>query len=489
MAKISSIIIAFLAIVSGFLFYNGLKYLLLPEYAESYFASFASCSCQKNFGTEIKINFVPKEKAKHKIPYYEIQDLPEYGKSVITLHNVESIKDFFSYDEIVNSPLLSSLDYKLEGKNLLVELERKGSCLPLEIIEKEQSIFFILKSGNENYPIITDQKPADSGTASPGFKKISFKAVLKNPLKKFFLSFQGEPVNLSGVDISGGTLPYQYLFEFKANIEKDKEYQVKAIITDNQDQASIYNWTFMGQIPVEAALGKDRFKYLGWWGQINADGINVREEPSASSTKKGSLSSANRVKVLKEVSGQEIGDNNVWYEIDGGKYPHSYIFSSLVSPLPQPEPPQTVTAPDEVKEGEYWIDVNLSKKILTLVDYDKPVFATYVSIGREENPTPAGIFNVWYKLKKATMKGGPPLVKQKYELKNVPYVMYYQGSYAVHGTYWHDKFGTPQSAGCTNITQGDAAYIFEKTNPIVPADKNYFVSSKENPGVLIYNHE
>ena len=238
MAKISSIIIAFLAIVSGFLFYNGLKYLLLPEYAESYFASFASCSCQKNFGTEIKINFVPKEKAKHKIPYYEIQDLPEYGKSVITLHNVESIKDFFSYDEIVNSPLLSSLDYKLEGKNLLVELERKGSCLPLEIIEKEQSIFFILKSGNENYPIITDQKPADSGTASPGFKKISFKAVLKNPLKKFFLSFQGEPVNLSGVDISGGTLPYQYLFEFKANIEKDKEYQVKAIITDNQDQAS-----------------------------------------------------------------------------------------------------------------------------------------------------------------------------------------------------------------------------------------------------------
>jgi lipoprotein-anchoring transpeptidase ErfK/SrfK len=42
--------------------------------------------------------------------------------------------------------------------------------------------------------------------------------------------------------------------------------------------------------------------------------------------------------------------------------------------------------------------------------------------------------------------------------------MYYSGSLAVHGTYWHDKFGTPQSAGCTNLTQGDAKFIFDRAS-------------------------
>jgi lipoprotein-anchoring transpeptidase ErfK/SrfK len=195
------------------------------------------------------------------------------------------------------------------------------------------------------------------------------------------------------------------------------------------------------------------------------------------------------VKVLNEVSGQEINDTDIWYEIDGGKYPHAYIFSDLVTPLPQPQPPKKLTIPEEVQKGDCWIDVDIAKKILTLFDYDKPALVTYISTGKEETPTLAGTFKVWYKLRKAAMKGGPPLVKQKYNLKNVPSVMYYENSYAIHGTYWGDKFGTPQSAGCINVTQGDAAFIFEKTKPNLSPDENSLFSSKDNPGTVVYSHE
>ena len=86
------------------------------------------------------------------------------------------------------------------------------------------------------------------------------------------------------------------------------------------------------------------------------------------------------------------------------------------------------------------------------------------------------------------MQGGPPVVSYRYDLPNVPWVMYYSGAYGIHGTYWHDKFGTQQSAGCTNLTQGDAKFIFEKTLPIMPANKASVISSDSNPGTVVYNH-
>jgi len=37
-----------------------------------------------------------------------------------------------------------------------------------------------------------------------------------------------------------------------------------------------------------------------------------------------------------------------------------------------------------------------------------------------------------------------------YNIPDVPYTMYYSGSYAIHGTYWHHRFGT-QSAMAVNV--------------------------------------
>jgi hypothetical protein len=43
----------------------------------------------------------------------------------------------------------------------------------------------------------------------------------------------------------------------------------------------------------------------------------------------------------------------------------------------------------------------------------------------------------------------------------VPYVLFYDGDFAVHGAYWHNDFGTPVSHGCINLRVEDARWLFD----------------------------
>ncbi len=459
-------------------------YIYVPAYAIQYSAYPSFCSYQENICTSIGFNFTASQESKSKIPRYTIQEFPERGETKIIFYNTFNTGKQFAYDEVIDNPLIAKLDHYQEGKNFVIDILRKGAFLPAEISENQNLAIITLNEGDENFPIISDQKPSDNSAAWPAFRTISFESKLKTSLKKAVVFFQGEKIEVSANEFAEN----QYSFSFQENIEKDKEYTVKTIITDARDRAVISIWTFEGQILAETTLGKDRFKYFGWWGDVNTNYISVREGPSTSSKKLGTLSSINRVKVLKEVYGQVVNDNSVWYQIDGGQFPGAYVFSEYITPVIQPEPPKTFVIPEEVIKGDYWIDVNLTEKVITLFEYDKPVFASFASVGREKNPTPEGTYKVWYKLKKAGMKGGPPLHDYIYDLKDIPWIMYYNESYAIHGTYWHDRFGSPQSAGCTNLTQGDAAFIFEKTNPKLKTEQQELFSTRSNPGIVVFNH-
>ena len=47
-----------------------------------------------------------------------------------------------------------------------------------------------------------------------------------------------------------------------------------------------------------------------------------------------------------------------------------------------------------------------------------------------------------------------------YSLPNVEWVSYFVKSYAIHGTYWHNNFGTPMSHGCVNMRVREAKWLF-----------------------------
>jgi hypothetical protein len=225
------------------------------------------------------------------------------------------------------------------------------------------------------------------------------------------------------------------------------------------------------------------WQYFGWWGRVNRNYVPVLAEPKNTARRQGTLFLNNTVKVLR----LEKGDGSTWYQIDGGQYPLAYINSSFVNAIAQPVPEPNVIIPAQVGAADYWTDVNISKRTLTLYQYDQVIMATYIAVGGVKDPTVSGTYRVWFKTKSTRMTGAPPVSSHEYDLPNVPWVMYYKGSYSIHGTYWHDDFGAQRSAGCTNITQGDAKIIFDLTSPKIGTQASVRVTVN-NPGMVVRNH-
>jgi lipoprotein-anchoring transpeptidase ErfK/SrfK len=107
------------------------------------------------------------------------------------------------------------------------------------------------------------------------------------------------------------------------------------------------------------------------------------------------------------------------------------------------------------KSNKRWIQIKLSKQQLIAWQGNKPVYAIKVSTGKASTPTLPGTFEIQFKRRTYRMKG------TDYDVPNVPYILYYDGNYAIHGAYWHRKFGTPVSHGCTNLAVDHAKWLFD----------------------------
>jgi hypothetical protein len=114
-----------------------------------------------------------------------------------------------------------------------------------------------------------------------------------------------------------------------------------------------------------------------------------------------------------------------------------------------------------------WIHVDLSEQTLVAYEGRTPVMATLVSGGTEGFEAPLGVYRVHKKHITRTMAGPDPDAG-RYEVAEVPWTMYYWGSYALHGAYWHDDFGNVRSHGCTNIPPRDARWLFYWSEPEIP---------------------
>jgi lipoprotein-anchoring transpeptidase ErfK/SrfK len=104
--------------------------------------------------------------------------------------------------------------------------------------------------------------------------------------------------------------------------------------------------------------------------------------------------------------------------------------------------------------GERWIQVDLKKQRLFAWEGNTQVYAVIISSGKEATPTLPGVFTIQSKHPQARMRG------DDYDLPDVPFVMFYEGSYGIHGTYWHRNFGTPVSHGCVNLAVDQARWLF-----------------------------
>lgn len=111
---------------------------------------------------------------------------------------------------------------------------------------------------------------------------------------------------------------------------------------------------------------------------------------------------------------------------------------------------------EDLKEAEEnWIQIDLATQRLIAWEGKKPVYAITVSTGKRATPTRVGTFQIQSKHRYARMRGAD------YDVPNVPYTMYYKGGYAIHGAYWHRRFGTPVSHGCINVAVNHSKWLFK----------------------------
>jgi LysM repeat protein len=105
-------------------------------------------------------------------------------------------------------------------------------------------------------------------------------------------------------------------------------------------------------------------------------------------------------------------------------------------------------------DGERKIVIDLSDQTLTAYQGDVVVLHSIVSTGKDATPTRVGEYAIYLKYKSQHMSG------DDYDLPGVPWVMYYDDEYAIHGAYWHANFGIPTSHGCTNMTIPEAKALY-----------------------------
>lgn len=131
--------------------------------------------------------------------------------------------------------------------------------------------------------------------------------------------------------------------------------------------------------------------------------------------------------------------------------------------------------PGWVRPGRTWIDVSILRQSLVAYEGDTPVYVTLVSTGidglgdpEKTHSTVRGQFLIHTKHVTITMSGDE--IGDEFDLRDVPFVQYFNEGYAIHAAYWHDGFGLPRSHGCINLSPLDARWLFDWTDPEVPAD-------------------
>jgi len=119
---------------------------------------------------------------------------------------------------------------------------------------------------------------------------------------------------------------------------------------------------------------------------------------------------------------------------------------------PSPTPP---IIPKTVGKDGRWIDVDLTHQWLYAYEGNSIVMDFAISSGTTGSETHTGTFRVYSKTKSSNMLG------EGYDVPAVPWVLFYDNDFALHGAYWIENFGVPKSHGCINMPIEESKWIFD----------------------------
>lgn len=97
--------------------------------------------------------------------------------------------------------------------------------------------------------------------------------------------------------------------------------------------------------------------------------------------------------------------------------------------------------------------VNISSQTMTVMHRGKVKYRWRVSTARQGKVTPSGTWTAKWLSKNHR--------SSRYNNAPMPYAIFYNGHYAVHGTNQVSRLGRPASAGCIRLDTQNAALLYK----------------------------
>ncbi len=230
--------------------------------------------------------------------------------------------------------------------------------------------------------------------------------------------------------------------------------------------------------------GEDRRLPVGWvYGSRKTAPTYALAEDAERLTPQGSLPAFTAVQLEGEP--RKIAGTLYWKTRDNRWIKDAHLRVATVS-----------TPPEGLAPAERWVDVNVTSQTLVAYLGTQPAYATLVSSGKEstvkekDHRTPRGEWRIREKHLTTTMDGdGSAAGDLPYSIEDVPYVAYFERSFALHGAFWHKNFGVRMSHGCVNLAPLDARYLFFFTEPLIPPGWHGVFATEGRPGSRVVVHE
>jgi hypothetical protein len=216
-------------------------------------------------------------------------------------------------------------------------------------------------------------------------------------------------------------------------------------------------------IPIEPVL----FEYVavtdGCGPHFEGECLNARSGPGTHYPSVAKL----RTGMVLKVGGMVETGSTTWYRIvfdEWLRYPERlthdwYVAAPYVEILRDPGERNH----DGIASSTKRIIVDRSEQKLYAYDGETLFMETSISTGLELTPTPRGTFTIFKKTPSRYMQGPLPYlaVSKYYDLPGVPWNLYFteQGA-VIHGTYWHQSFGSRYSSGCVNMRPDEARILY-----------------------------
>ena len=192
--------------------------------------------------------------------------------------------------------------------------------------------------------------------------------------------------------------------------------------------------------------------------------LSVRSGPGTEFEKIGSL----RTGMVLKIAGTVETASSTWYKIgfdEWVRYPERmkgdwYVNADYVRVVSAESSSKTAGV---IENNNKKIIVDRSEQMVYAYEGNTLFMKQSVSTGKEGNATPRGNFTISRKVPSRYMQGPlPGISDQEYDLPGVPWTMYFnEYGAALHGAYWHDKFGQQWSHGCVNLPVDKAEVLYE----------------------------